>query len=146
MRALAYQHERMTECGARALRREHLAYGARVKAAAAVEQERVRGEAPRKIEIVARKQHRSRIALHPARDRFETRDLMMQVQMRERLVEQQERRTLAQRGGKRYALALAARKRKHIARGECFEAERGERGVRGRAVGVAFQPQPERCG
>ena len=141
MLALAYEHERVAECSARALRREHLAYGARVKAAAAVEQERVRRETPRKIEIVAGKQHCTRFTAHPARERFKARNLMMEVEMRKRLVEQQKRRALTQRGRKRHTLALAARERQHIARGERFEAEHGERGVRSGAIGVAF-PTP----
>ena len=66
--------------------------------------------------------------------------------MRQRFVEQQQRRILAQHGGQRDALPLAARERQHVARRETREAQQVERGMSGRAIGSPSQPHPARCG
>jgi len=72
--------------------------------AIALDEKRVRREAARKIEIVARKNYRARRTCHPGSQRIEAIDLMMQIQMRERFVEQQERCVLAQHRRERDAL------------------------------------------
>src|SRR3954453_7458008 len=78
--AVANQDQWITERAARQRGREHVMHRAGIRAALAVEQQRVRREAAREIQVVAREHHRAPRLASPRGERFETIDLMMQIE------------------------------------------------------------------
>ncbi|KAH0439048.1 hypothetical protein KCU90_g3314, partial [Aureobasidium melanogenum] len=140
MLAVANQNQGIAERPARQRGRQHVVNRSGIRAPLAVEQQRMCREAPREIQVMARKQHCTPWLARPGAQRFQTVDLVVQIQMRERFVEQQQRCLLAQHGCQRDTLPFATREREHVARSKCGEAQAVERGMRGSTIGLAFPP------
>ncbi len=71
------------------LGREEIANKAGIRVAGAIEQQSVRGETPGKVQIVTRENHTALFRPDSPAQRFQTINLMMHVEMRERFVKQQ---------------------------------------------------------
>ena len=107
------------------------------------EQQGVAGEARRQVEVVHGEQHALRAIARQPDQVLQHQHLVMQVQVRHRLVQKQQRRILGNQRRQRHALALAAGKREHIALLESGEIHRAQGSHCELAIVLAF-PLPAR--
>ena len=101
------------------------------------------GVAQREMQVVQHHDERRAALARERRQRVERGDLLPEIEVRRRLVEQHQRRVLRDERRERDAAPLAAGERAHVARLEAGEAEARERGARAVDVGRGF-PLPAR--
>src|SRR5664280_184435 len=105
--------DRDAEHGGEPVDRQNRLARAGDSAAAAVEKDGVAGQVPGQIQIVEARDDGA-AALRLLQEHLEKKTLMRGIEMRRRLVEQQQWRALQQRGGDGDALPLAARQASHV--------------------------------
>ena len=87
MTVLLNQRQRITECNACAFGRQDFPDRARTRVTGAIEQQRMRGEPAREIQVVTREDNASARFFEPLRQCFQAIDLMMQVEVGQRFIE-----------------------------------------------------------
>ena len=108
-----------------------------------MQQQRLVAEMRRQIDVVQHHDQRGLFVADAAADQFQHRDLVVEVEMRQRFVEQIDARLLHQQGGQRHALAFAAGQRVDRTLRQIGQPQRRQRLARQRFVRRAF-PVPAR--
>ncbi|OMP13516.1 hypothetical protein COLO4_01515 [Corchorus olitorius] len=125
------------------LGREHIGRDASVGVSRAVHQQGVRGEAARKVQVMHGQHDQPAVLAAAFAQQAQHGDLLMQIEVGDRFIEQQHARLLRHHGSHGDTLTFTAGKGAHIALGKRLQLQCRHRCIHGAGIGVAF-PLPAR--